>query len=92
MGSGLNLRESLIGETVDIAARIQDIAEKNQVLVSSATYEKTKDLFSYHVLEPVPVKGYKKPLAIYEVTVRKSEPTAPPLQSGRIITSRMVGR
>ncbi len=92
MGAGSNIQESLIGETVDIAARIQDIADKNQVLVGSITYEKTKDIFAYHALEPVPVKGYKKPLAIYEVTVKKSEPTAPPLQSGRIITSQMVGR
>ena len=92
MGAGSNIQESLIGETVDIAARIQDIADKNQVLVGSTTYEKTKDIFTYHALEPVPVKGYKKPISIYEVTVKKSETTAPPLQSGRIITSQMVGR
>jgi len=92
MGSGLNQRESLIGETIEMAGKIQDFAEKNQILSGSATYEKTKELFTYHVLEPVPIKGYKKPLAIYEVTVKKSEPTQPPLQSGRIITSHIVGR
>ncbi len=93
MGAGLNIQESLIGETVDIAARIQDIADKNQVLVGSTTYDKTKDLFTYHTLEPVPVKGYKKPIAIYEVTVRKSAPTEPPLQSGRIILRQwLAGR
>jgi len=92
IGTGTDQQENYFGETINLANQICVMASPGQILTGEETFKETKNYFQYHPLEPVPVKGYKKPLAIYEVTVKKNEPTQPPLQSGRIITSSMVGR
>lgn len=92
IGAGAERQENYFGEAIQLAAHICSLAMPGQILVGEETRKHATTDFSFNALEPVPVKGYKKPIAIYEVTVRKSAPTEPPLQSGRIITSSMVGR
>jgi class 3 adenylate cyclase len=86
------VRDTLIGESVSIASRICDIAENGQILTGKETYDKTKDKFEFQVLEPVPLKGRKKPLAVFEVKGRKKVPIATGVQTSRMISSTMVGR
>jgi class 3 adenylate cyclase/tetratricopeptide (TPR) repeat protein len=85
-------RDTLIGESVSIASRICDIAENGQILTGKETYDKTKEKFDFQVLEPVPIKGRKKPLAVFEVKGRKKVPIATGVQTSRMISSTMVGR
>ncbi|MBN2174333.1 MAG: AAA family ATPase [Bacteroidales bacterium] len=92
IGTGEKIQNSLMGETVTLASRICDIAETGQVLTCQETWESTKDKFEFLVLEPVPVKGTKKPLPVFEVKGRKKAPATIGLQSGRSINSEMVGR
>ncbi len=85
-------RDTLIGESVSIASRICDIAENGQILTGKETYNKTKDKFEFQILEPVPLKGRKKPLAVFEVKGRKKVPISTGAQQSRMISSEMVGR
>jgi class 3 adenylate cyclase/tetratricopeptide (TPR) repeat protein len=92
VGAGASHQENYFGEAIQLASHICSMATPGQILLGEETRKQARNDFTFIALEPVPVKGYKKPIAIYEVTVRKSAPTEPPLQSGRIITSAMVGR
>nr|NQU89914.1 AAA family ATPase [Bacteroidota bacterium] len=85
-------QHTVMGETVTLASRICDIAEIDQILAGKETYQKSKDRFSYNVLEPVPVKGLREPLPVFEVKGRNHTAMAKGMQSGRMIDSAMVGR
>ena len=48
---------TIIGDSVNLAKRLQDYADPNQILLGSATYELVKDYVVARELEPVRVKG-----------------------------------
>ena len=83
---------NIFGATVSTASRIRDLAENDQILVGPNLYAQTKDQFEFFPLEPVPVKGQKDPLSVFELIRKKEEVLKPELSSGRMITSDMVGR
>jgi predicted ATPase/class 3 adenylate cyclase len=83
---------TVIGNTVSIAGRLSDIAQKGQVLTGLKTYENIKDKYQCQALEPVPVKGIKKPLSVFQVMGRKKSSVSISTQTGRMISSAMVGR
>ena len=43
------------------------IAKDGQIFVSGYTWNLTRTLFEYTELEPIPVKGKRDPVAVYEV-------------------------
>ena len=92
IGKDEKVRSMVMGETVTVVSRICDIAENGQVLTGQETYESTKDRFKFQVMEPVPVKGKKKPLAVFELKGRKRAPVSTSTKTGRMISSDMVGR
>jgi len=92
IGAGTKIQENYFGEAIQFASHICSMATPGQILVGEESRKQAANDFTFNVLEPVPVKGYKKPIAIFEVTVKSGNLHEPPLQSGRIITSRMIGR
>jgi len=92
IGKDEKAKSMVMGETVTIVSRICDIAENGQVLTGQETYESTKDRFEFQVMEPVPVKGKKKPLPVFELKGRKKAPVSTRTKSDRMISSTMVGR
>jgi TOMM system kinase/cyclase fusion protein len=61
-------REMLaLGETPNLAARLQALAEPNTVLISAATARLVHGLFECRELGPRTVKGLSTPLAVYQV-------------------------
>jgi len=58
---------TVIGDEVNLACRIESVAKRGQVLISTATYEEVKDKFEIVQLEPVQLKGKSQPVEIYEV-------------------------
>jgi class 3 adenylate cyclase/predicted ATPase len=73
MGSG-EYREQLaiVGETPNIAARLQEKAEPNSVVISPATQQLVTGLFECQDLGLQTLKGISAPLSVYRV-VRESE-------------------
>jgi class 3 adenylate cyclase/tetratricopeptide (TPR) repeat protein len=92
IGKDKQARDMVMGETVSIVSRICDIAENGQVLTGQETYELAKDRFEFLVLEPLPLKGSKKPLPIFEVKGRNKISSHAGVSSSRMISSAMVGR
>lgn len=58
---------TLVGDTVNVAARISAFANNNQILADTATAEKPPDQIVLRELSPVRVRGRKEPLPVWEV-------------------------
>jgi class 3 adenylate cyclase/putative methionine-R-sulfoxide reductase with GAF domain len=68
IGSSLRTDYTVIGDTVNTAARLCDAAEKYQILISEFTYAEVKKLIKVEELTPLKAKGKSKPIQIYNVT------------------------
>jgi adenylate cyclase len=66
-GSEDRLDYTIVGGAVNTAARLEETAEPDQILVSHATYSLIKDEFYCRPIGDVNVKGISHELRIYEV-------------------------
>ncbi len=74
VGSDLRMSYTVMGDTVNVAARLQDAAKAGQVFVSQATYRLTRGAFTFQALDPIQVKGKREPLPVYELLNAKVQP------------------
>lgn len=58
---------TVIGDTVNIAARLQSAAHENQILISESCYEHVKESFQCKKLESIFMKNKVLPIIVYEV-------------------------
>jgi adenylate cyclase len=58
-----------VGMPVNIAARLQGIANSGEILISHMTFQKLSDKIDVEALPPVTVKGINEPISIYKVKV-----------------------
>ncbi|MBI2265084.1 MAG: adenylate/guanylate cyclase domain-containing protein [Armatimonadetes bacterium] len=56
---------TIIGDTVNLAARLCSVAERGEVIISSYTYDLCKDSIGVEPREPVKVKGKTDPIQIF---------------------------
>jgi class 3 adenylate cyclase len=59
---------AIVGETPNIAARLQSLAEPNTAVISSTTYRLVEGLFECHDLGMQALKGISSPMKVYQVT------------------------
>ena len=65
-----NLRRldyTVIGDAVNVAARLQDAARKGQILISEAGYNKVKESFSCKKCREIKMKNKELPVTVYEI-------------------------
>ncbi len=58
---------TVIGDTVNTAARLQDAAKENQIIICESCYEKVKESFQCEKVGTINLKNKAEPLTIYEV-------------------------
>jgi tetratricopeptide (TPR) repeat protein len=71
-GQGPQIGESLTGDVVNTASRLQAVAPAGGIVVGEPTYRATRGEFVYEALEPVRVKGKAEPLAIWQPVAPRS--------------------
>jgi class 3 adenylate cyclase/tetratricopeptide (TPR) repeat protein len=59
--------QGVVGESVNIAARLQAEAEPNTVVVSGATRELIDGLFDFQPLGPRPIRGLSRAISVHRV-------------------------
>lgn len=67
MGSEKQLSYTVIGDNVNLGARLCSAAKKEEVIISKTTYDLVKDYFEFDALEPIMVKGKSMPIEIFRV-------------------------
>jgi len=90
IGSDLRMEYTALGDTVNVASRLQGVAEPGTILVSRAVYEATQPLFEFRELGVIRVKNRVEPVEIFQVL-------APRQVAGRVrgipgLSAPMVGR
>jgi adenylate cyclase len=68
MGSSVRMDYTVIGDNVNLGARLCSAAGKNEIIISEATYSLVAEHVQAEKLEPIAVKGKVKPISIYKVT------------------------
>ncbi|MDI6736702.1 MAG: adenylate/guanylate cyclase domain-containing protein [bacterium] len=66
IGSEKRMEYTAVGARVNLAARLQALAEKGQILLDKDTYLKIADSVNALRLEPIMIKGLAEPMEIYE--------------------------
>src|SRR3982075_3282008 len=66
-GEGAAKEQSVIGETPNLAARLQTFAKPGTVLISESTHRLTDGHFEYRNLGPVALKGWAEPMPAWQV-------------------------
>lgn len=68
MGSYNRIDRTVIGDAVNLGARLVSRAGKNEIILSDATYKLVKGDIEFIEHEPVAVKGKEKKITIYTLT------------------------
>jgi class 3 adenylate cyclase/predicted ATPase len=67
IGHGAAQEQSVVGETPNLAARLQALAEPDTVVIAAGTHRLLGDLFEYRDLGAVEVKGISAPVPAWQV-------------------------
>jgi class 3 adenylate cyclase len=70
IGSSARSDYTVLGNQVNLAARLADRADAGQILVTERTFREVDDLVDGTVIDEVSLKGVGRKIAIYEVNER----------------------
>ena len=91
--SGPLIREfAVMGDPVDVASQLTDLASAGRVYVGAETYQFTRDQFEYRPLEPIRLKGREARVPSYELLSEEAQLYRAKVGSGRQVFSELVGR
>lgn len=67
VGEGSAAELAVVGETPNVAARLQGLAEPNTIVIGSVTHDLAGDVFEYEDLGPHRLKGISDPVRAWRV-------------------------
>ncbi len=91
VGEGVSDTEAVIGETPNLAARLQGIAQAGQVIVGETTRSLLSRMFELQDLGPQTLKGFPEPVQAWQVLHEIDVESRFMASRGGVLTTR-VGR
>ena len=92
LGNDLRVQFTAVGETVNLASRMEGLALPGTTYVTEETRRQTKDLFEFKSIGKRWVKGKKEAIPVYQLLSANKERAPIRPGSGRRIYTEMVGR
>jgi class 3 adenylate cyclase/tetratricopeptide (TPR) repeat protein len=71
IGGAVRREFTVMGDTVSLAARLEDASARGQIFVGPTTVAETAQDFEYRALDPLPPRNGGEPIAIYELVAAK---------------------
>lgn len=81
-----------IGNTVNLANRLEQAAPPGGILISYDTYQHVRGIFDVAILQPIMVKGKSEPVQVYMVNSVKPRAFRVPTRGVEGIETRTIGR
>src|SRR3984957_16599341 len=91
IGEGSAKEQSVVGETPNLAARLQALAEPEAVVIAAGTHRLVSDLFEYRDLGAVEVRGIAEPVPAWQVLHPSAVASRFEALRGSALT-RLIGR
>ena len=82
----------VVGDSVNLASRLQSLAPVNGILISHDTYRHVRGVFDVQVVEPVLVKGKRDPIHVYVVLQEKPRAFREMARGVEGVETAMIGR
>jgi class 3 adenylate cyclase/tetratricopeptide (TPR) repeat protein len=92
LGNDLRVEFKAVGDTVNLASRMEKLAESGITYVTQETFQLTRTLFRFENLGEKTIKGIEKPVTAYKLLSAKKGLYRARLGSERILYSEMIGR
>ncbi|HSH04126.1 MAG TPA: adenylate/guanylate cyclase domain-containing protein [Anaerolineae bacterium] len=81
---------SVLGDAVNLAARLEEISQPGEILVGTNTYHQAKHAFAFEKLEPISIQGKTEKVTIYRILNPLKQIKKTPDLTG--LVSSLVGR
>ena len=74
IGDDLRMDYTAVGDTTNLAARLQQLAQPGTVVISEATHRLVTGFFETRDLGEHAVKGHTEPVRVYEIALAAIQP------------------
>lgn len=92
IGTNLMMNYTAIGDTVNMARRLEEASGPNTTIISESVHQQVKNLFTCEPLPPLTLKGIQRPVPAFRVLSDRVEVAVPVGKVGEGLRAPMVGR
>ena len=92
LGTNLRVEFKAVGDTVNLASRMEKLAAPGTTYVTEAVFRQTRDYFNFENLGKKSIKGKAETIHVYKLLSARQEAYRPGRGSERMIFSKMIGR